>query len=350
MIYPTMDSVIAFFKKNEMLICATIIGSKYETTSVCESKLETYKLLHRHVKCPVIFQENDQINKFPLFTKPIIGYGSRNAYKINEPKELNKIDYSTQLLLEYLPGKEYTIDCFTGEKSKLLFVGARERIRTVNGISVNTKTDSNLTTNFIDIANIINSIIEFEGSWFFQMKEDEFNKLTLLEIACRFAGSSSVQRVRGVNFALANLYLKMGINPEFLINAFDVELDRALNSKYLLNIEYDSVYIDLDDTVIINNNINIEAISFIYQCINNNIVINLITKHYGNLNELLNQKKIEGLFDKIFHLNKEDEKYDFINLNEKSIFIDDSFIERKKVFDKLSIPVFGVDAIKALLR
>jgi hypothetical protein len=123
------------------------------------------------------------------------------------------------------------------------------------------------------------------------MKEDEFNKLTLLEVACRFAGLSSVQRVKGVNFALANLYHKLGLNPEFIINEFDVEVDRALNSKYRLNIEYVSVYIDLDDTIIINNNINIEAISFIYQCINNNIVINLITKHNGNLNELLKRKK-----------------------------------------------------------
>jgi hypothetical protein len=56
------------------------------------------------------------------------------------------------------------------------------------------------------------------------------------------------------------------------------------------------------------------------------------------------------LFNNIFHLNKDDEKHDFINLNEKSIFIDDSFIERKKVFEKLSIPLFGVDAIKSLLE
>ena len=42
------------------------------------------------------------------------------------------------IVCEYLPGEEYTVDCFSDREHGLLFAGARVRRRTRNGISVNT--------------------------------------------------------------------------------------------------------------------------------------------------------------------------------------------------------------------
>ena len=351
-IYPTMDSVISFLKKNESLIHAKILGSSYETASICESKLRTYELLNPVVKCPKIFKSSSVELKFPLFSKPIVGYGSRNTKKILKKDELVDFDFNNNLLLEFLPGDEYTIDCFTNLDGNLIFVGARERHRTMNGISVNTKSNKLLSLEFKNIANKINNIVKFKGSWFFQMKRDINNEHVLLEIACRFAGSSSVHRIKGINFALSNLFLEFGKSIDFLINDFEVELDRCLSSDYKINLSYNTVFIDYDDTIILNEKVNLDAIRFLFHCINNNKEVILITKHSGNLLNSLECYKISQIFKKIIHLKSFEEKSDIIldNLTTSSIFIDDSFEERNKVYLNTGIPVFSPDSLCALLN
>jgi hypothetical protein len=55
------------------------------------------------------------------------------------------------------------------------------------------------------------------------------------------------------------------------------------------------------------------------------------------------------LFDRVIHLKYGDEKSDYI-LQHNSIFIDDSYGERKKVHDRCGIPVFDVSMIECLLE
>jgi hypothetical protein len=56
----------------------------------------------------------------------------------------------------------------------------------------------------------------------------------------------------------------------------------------------------------------------------------------------------ELLFDDIIILKQTQNKSSFIQ-NTNSIFIDDSFAERKEVFDTLKIPVFSLDAVESLM-
>lgn len=350
-IYPTMDSVISFLKLNIDNLKIPVVGPSAEVAKLCENKKETYSFLSEHIRVPKIFDKNDNL-KFPLFVKPVVGYGSRNSFKVENYHQIENLNLDENVLCEYLPGKEFTVDCFTGLDRKLLFVGARERIRTSNGISVNTKSDESLTKQFQPIADAINEHVDFIGAWFFQLKYTEDGTPCLLEIACRFAGSSSVYRVKGINFALTNLYLNFGIDPFFLINDFEIELDRALCNRFKLNIFYDTVFIDYDDTVVINGKVNLEAIQFIFQCINNNIDVVLITKHKGDIIESLKLFKLTNLFTTILHLAHDEEKSYFIKQSKRQniIFIDDSFAERRKVYDELQIPVFSVDSINSLIR
>ena len=63
----------------------------------------------------------------------------------------------------------------------------------------------------------------------------------------------------------------------------------------------------------------------------------------------LNKLHIDsGLFCEIKVISRDNEKYNYIH-GENAIFIDDSFAERKKVKDKLNIPVFDVDMIESLI-
>ena len=81
-------------------------------------------------------------------------------------------------MLEYLPGKEYTVDCFTNLSGKLIFARGRGRNRIKLGISVNTEpVDESENKNFFELAEKINSQLHQKGGWFFQLKEDKNGEL-----------------------------------------------------------------------------------------------------------------------------------------------------------------------------
>ena len=89
---------------------------------------------------------------------------------------------------------------------------------------------------------------------------------------------------------------------------------------------------------------------FLYQCVNENKEIVLITKHTKKIEETLKELKIDvNLFDEIISLTKEDEKYKYMDNEVPSIFIDDSFSERLAISNKLNIPVFDLDAVESLI-
>ena len=200
-----------------------------------------------------------------------------------------------------------------------------------------------------EIAEKINSSLKFRGMWFFQVKENSMGELALLEIAPRIAGTMGMYRGLGVNFILLALYDAMGIDVSVINNNFDIEIDRALFARYKHNIEYETVYIDFDDTILLGDKVNSGIMQFLYQAKNKNKKIILITKHEKNVEESLTKYFIcEHLFDEIIHLDKNQKKSDFIK-DINSIFIDDSYAERQNVSKNIGIPVFGIDAIEVLL-
>ena len=356
-VYPAMDSVIELLKNNEDLLGCKVVSSPIETTQICLSKSRTYKVLENIVKVPKTYTANELVKAggpFPVFAKPDIGYGSRGAKKISSVEDLKAhlALYPSCILSEFLPGKEYTVDCFTNSNGKLLFAAARERCRIMNGISVNTKPVKENAEEFMDFAQKINETIKFQGAWFYQVKRDANGSLTLLEIASRFGGSSSLFRAQGINFALMSLFDAFDIPVSILRNGYDVVMDRALDNKYKLDLKYSEVFIDFDDCIYLEKKfVNDALMAFLYRCVNKGIKVTLLSRHddekLGKLDELLDKLRIRQVFDRIIHLNPSQKKIDSID-NTDSIFIDDSFAERKAVADKFNIPVFSLDMIEAL--
>lgn len=351
-IYPAMDETIAILKRHEKEIGCYVISSELYTVELCLSKRSTYNRLSSIIRTPKILVYNE-IKDFPVFVKPNIGYGARGAKKINNQEELLAINGTNEDLLycEYLPGEEYTVDCFTDRQGNLLFWHPRIRGRVQNGISVYTRPiSSESKKEFQQIIELINENISFRGAWFAQLKRTAEGDLCLLEIASRFGGSSSLFRGIGVNFAQLTLFDAINFDVKILTNNYPVEMDRALDNIFSISIDYNEVFVDFDDCLLLERKyVNTTLIAFLYQCKNDSVKLSLLTKHDGDLFSLLDKFKLKQLFDRIIHVKKDEKKANFID-NQYAIFIDDSYSERLNVKEKLDLPVFSVDMIKCLLK
>lgn len=350
-IYPTMDMVITVLKNHEKELNCKIISSPLETTNICLSKELTYQKLRDDVLTPIIYNPKEiPKDAFPVFTKPVVGYGSRGTKTLYSQEDVDRVvkgSSSNLMILEYLPGEEYTVDCFTNKEGILMYCAARKRNRIKNGISVNTSFVQE-QAEFEDLAYIINSKIRFRGAWFFQVKRNKNNDLCLMEIASRLGGSSLLSRAIGVNFALLSLFDAFDYDVDILSNNYSVELDRALDVKYKTNLIFDTVYCDYDDCLILNKKqINIEMVRFLYKCINEKKRIVLLSKHDGDLIQELKEFRIDHLFDEIYHIDKHEDKSNYIT-SERSVFIDDSFAERTNIKSRFNIPVFSPEMIDVI--
>ncbi len=350
-IFPAHDSVVLKLaeEKDKGRIQCEVITSPVATCKIARSKSKTYHALKDVVAVPHLYNSIHDITDrdFPIFIKPDIGQGSKGAYKVESIEDLKfyvKKDPSV-ILCEYLPGKEYTVDCFTNYTGDLIFSEGRERKRVSNGISVNSMYTED--ERFKDMAIKINSQLSFNGVWFFQVKEDRNKQLVLMEIAPRIAGTMGLARGKGVNLALMSLFNDEKINVSVLGNNYYLEIDRALENKYKHNIEYSHVYIDFDDLIIVGDKVNTRALQYLYQCTNKQIKIHMITRHKEDIYATLTKYRIFNVFEDISVIEANQLKSDFINERE-SIFIDDSFMERKDVSEKLGIPVFDAHMLESL--
>lgn len=230
----------------------------------------------------------------------------------------------------------------------MLYSAARIRNRIRDGISVNTSFVPD-QKEFEEIAQNINSRISFRGAWFYQVKRNKQGELCLLEIASRLGGSSLLSRAVGVNFALLSLFDIFDYKVSVLKNDYQVELDWALENKYKTNLEFDSVYCDYDDCLILDKEtVNTELVRFLYKCINEKKKIYLLSKHDGDLKKELEDFRLDHLFDEVMHIDKTSDKADYI-CSKKALFIDDSNAERVNIKTKLNIPVFSPDMIDVLI-
>lgn len=362
LIYPSHDDVVLKLSELKDDLKAHVVVSNDRTCDICRSKAKTYEFFKDESFTPKYYRINkdsfndmETVNKitdgeFPIFLKPDIGQGAKGVAIANSVEDLeHHFNENPGLIaVEYLPNEEYTIDCFSS-KGKLLYCEKRERIRIKDGISVNAITIET-EDEVREIAEIINSKLEFDGAWFFQLKKDNKGQYKLLEIAPRIAGTMALHRNTGINFPLLTLYVHMGIDVSIISNKNKLTIDRALTNRFNYEIDYERVYLDFDDTVFCKGKINTYLMMFLYQCVNENKEIVLITKHIKDINETLKELKIDkNLFKDIICLTKEDEKYKFMDNSVPSIFIDDSFSERMEISKKLDIPVFDLDAVESLI-
>lgn len=350
-IIPTHDTIATVLLEYGERIDAEIICSPLETAIIAENKKLTYEELKEKPYFPKVYSNLESENiEYPVFIKPYVaagGKGTKIAYN-EEQKRLALIENSDVLICEYLPGKELTVDCFTNRSRELLFVGPRTRERITLGVTYRSERVE-LLDEIKSIAQDLNNRFVFRGLWYFQVKEDAKGKLKLMEFSVRHAGTMTYYRQLGVNFPLLSLFDFMGYDVEIICNSQHLILDRGIETKYKLSYYYDTVYVDFDDTIIVNQQVNLDMIKFLYQCSNQKKRIVLLTKHIFNIYESLEKYKVsQNLFDVIINIESDKSKSDYIT-EKKSIFIDNYYWDRQKVYKEHQIPVFDVDAINCLL-
>ena len=283
-----------------------------------------------------------------LFIKPKKGQGAVGAKLIKSEKDIPDVDLKDYVICEYLPGEEYTVDCLTDKDGKLRVISPRSRQRLMAGVSVAGRTEE-LTPEIRHIAETINSKLDFCGLWWFQVKKDVNGKLKLLEVSVRCAGTMALTRVRGINLPLLSVYTAMGYDITVEPNTYCVRMDSSLIRRYKIDYEYDTVYFDFDDTLIVRDKVNLKAIWFLYQCQNLGKKVILLTKHENEILESMEKYHIDkGVFSKIIHILPDDNKAKYIH-PEKAIFVDNAFSERHSVFTEYHIPVFDVDGLDVLM-
>lgn len=346
-VFPAYDDVIVALARHRAEIPATVLTASEEVCNLTRSKSQTYKRLGAVVRVPRLFVSAES-KDFPLFVKPDCGQGSQGAHLVHNQAELSAVIGMIRdpIVCEFLPGEEYTVDCFSDRDRGVMFCGARVRLRVRNGIAVHTRS---IALDGVDaIAARIHESLGMRGAWFFQLKRAADGELVLLEIAPRIAGSMSTHRVQGVNFPLLTIFEHERADLQLMTLPTQVEVDRALHNRYRLDIRYDSLYIDLDDTLLLRGEVNLDALRLVFSCINRKIPVTLITRHDGDLAATLRKHRLTGLFDEVIHLDRTQRKSDAIH-RKNAIFLDDSFTERRDVQQRCGIPTFDCSMVDALI-
>lgn len=349
-IYPAHDDASLYLSKHSEKINAVIISANYETVRICRSKSSSYEYFGDCHFIPKTYCNIESINKYPVFVKPDVGQGSAGAKKINTYDQLKaELEYNKGLVInEYLPGMEYTVDCFTDGEGKLRVVKLRNRERIKAGISVRSRA-LEVDCDVMKIANKINEKLVFKGAWFFQLKKNENNEYRLMEISARIPGTMGLSRNLGINFPLLTLFVFFGYDVGIIDNGYDIVLDRAFYNSYRIKMNYEYVYVDYDDTIIIDGKVNLMMLTFLYQAREKGKKIVILSKHIGDIYDDMKAYRLcPELFDEIIVLDKNEEKMNYIK-EHKAIFIDDSYAERLRVSKALNIPVFDVDMIESLI-
>ncbi|HIP11634.1 MAG TPA: ATP-grasp domain-containing protein [Arcobacter sp.] len=349
-IFPAHDEAVVILTENEDKIGVKVIAPSAKCADICRYKSKTYGMLKDFDFTPKTFlKEELQEDSYPVFLKPDKGQGSNGAMVIRSKAELLNIKkLEENIICEYLPQEEYTVACVSDHSYKLLYAGQRTRSRVKTGISVsslNVPLDKEVDT----IANQISATLKMSGAWFFQVKKDNKGKYKLLEVSARIAGSMGLHRNQGINFSLLSIYIKDKVTVGIIKNDLSFQLDRAFISRYKLNFGYEYVYIDFDDTILLEDKVNPFMMHFLYQCKNKNIKLFLITRHNKVVDETLRKLHIDkNLFDEVIHIKDKSKKSKYI-IEKKSIFIDDAFSERLDVHTECKIPVFDIDSIESLI-
>jgi len=336
LIFLAHDSWIFEYRNFNFISSAQILSHPKTAIEITSFKKETYGYFSKKIGTPVSYLHINEINEFPVFVKPNRGQGAVGSFLAQDCEDLNPYKRNEQILdekwviSEFLPGPEFTVDCFSNIDSIVIYSEPRIREQVLDGFA--------LDTSIVEIselqqwARIISSELKLKGPWFFQTKIDVSGKMKLLEIGLRVAGASGITRLKGINLSLMAVYQSLGFDIKIIDqNTFP----DVLGSDFDLNFYFDEIYVDLDDTIIIRNKLNYSLVSFLTKMKKVGKKITIITKNKGDIKSIVLEFGIEDLADKLIQLNTKENKSDFIFTKNSFLFIDDSFSERmliKKVF------------------
>jgi carbamoyl-phosphate synthase large subunit len=328
-------------------IRSLIINQPSSKTSVLLSKKETLRQLRIPKITPVVYDTLQANLDFPLFVKPDEGQGSRGAKKIETRVQLSEfIDVDSGkikkdfILCEFLPGDEFTVDCFSDIDFRLVYYLARKRNTIHKGIASETQ-----TLQLPEIKGLVEDIsLKFglTGAWFVQFKRSKTGVLKLLEVGIRVAGASGINRSLGVNLALMHLYQFMGQKID-VISQFHPAIYFYEQNTCKINFHFGKAYFDFDDTLTVGNSFNLRVLEAIQKLKLDGIEVSIITRSKVDIAKRLETSKLNQVISRVEYLKENETKSSKIDSSQICLFVDDSFRERKEVSTKLGNSVLVLD-------
>lgn len=348
LVFATHDSVQEYLAPIAQEMGVMLVNGDPHTTQVARRKSLTYALFADQPWAPQIFADATHVECWPAVVKPDLGQGGQGVTVVEDATQAaHALSHVEQpLLVEWLPGEEITVDCFSDRNHEIILVAPRTRERVRAGISMRCKVLP-ASPEVQHIAQLINSRLTLRGPWFFQLKRARNGDWKLLEISCRVAGAMVTQRARGINLPLLTVHDYMDRDVSVLPITQISRIERRISTFAQFDYEFDNIYIDFDETIILNGKAIASTMDFLYRMIAKDKKVFLITRHAGNLSSSLEQARISPfIFDDIIHLKAKEKKSAFIL--GRSIFIDNHFPERLDVAATCGIPVFDVDALELI--
>ncbi len=327
-----------------------LVNGDPQSAAVARRKSATYRLFADQPWTPRVYANVEAVDAWPAIVKPDTGQGGQGVTLVQNAAQardaMSRI--ADPLLVEYLPGDELTVDCFTDRKRTVLWARARTRERVKAGITMRSRL-LDASPGIDAIAAEINRRMVLRGPWFFQVKADRHGAWKLLEVACRVAGAMVTTRAHGVNLPLLAVQDHLGRD---LIASGNPQVDlveRNIATRARFACEYDTVCVDLDDTLILDGHAVPLTMAFLYQSRAAGKRIKLITRHAFDVAQTLADARIDSrLFDEIVVLDARASKADHVP--PRSIFIDNHFPERRDVASRCAVPVLDVDALEFFVR
>ena len=158
----------------------------------------------------------------------------------------------------------------------------------------------------------------------------------------------AVHRVLGVNFPLLSIYESLRVPIDLLLVDTDVTIDRPLTNRYCHDLRYSTVYVDLDDTLVVRGEVNVRLVGFLFQCINEGRRLVLLTRHRHDLDATLASHRLSGLWDAVIRVADGERKADYI-VERDAILIDDSFRERHEAHAHAGVDTFDSSMVELLV-
>lgn len=346
LIFATHDSVQEYLASKSGGWRATLVNGDAQTSTLCRHKSLTYSLFADLPWSPRVYADLKQIDRWPAVVKPDQGQGGQGVSIVADEQQARAVAQFVQspVWVEYLPGEEISVDCFSDRKRRLICMGPRTRERVRAGIAMRCRV-LEACPEIQHIASLINERLTLRGPWFFQLKKDHAGRWKLLEVCCRVAGAMVTQRARGINLPLMTVQDFMQRDVIALPVSGVTLIERRIMTVAQLPDDFDKVYIDFDETVIMDGKAIASTLFFLYRMHAKNKQLILVTRHAGDPLLALAKARIDPLlFSEIIHLQQGEKKSTVIH--GRAIFVDNHFPERRDVALTCGIPVFDVDALE----
>ncbi len=183
---------------------------------------------------------------FPCVVKPRIGSGSRGVYVLSEPSALESVARNGKnLIQEFLPGEEYSVDLYVGQNGAVHAAVPRLRLKVDSGVAITSRTvfDYEVIISACSVAQLIN----LRGVANIQFRRDHRGIPKLLEVNPRFAGTMSLTVQSGVNIPQIAIDELFGHPPQPGIMPFqEIGMVRTYRDTYVSALDIQNMVARLD--------------------------------------------------------------------------------------------------------